>query len=107
MSAGAARHLGDGFLGAGMYSGWNVSSRDSFAKCAEDRNASPPLLSRMSINQSKSVARQAAVTLLDRHRRAAVDVVEQEILSRLAADDVQGALEMDQVRREVVFMLRD
>lgn len=61
----------------------------------------------MSINQSKSVARRAAVTLLDRHRQAALDVVEQEILSRLAADDVQGALEMDQVRREVVFMLRD
>ena len=61
----------------------------------------------MSIKQSKSVARRAAATLLDRHKQAAVDVVEQEILNRVAADDAEGALEMDQVRREVVFMLRD
>lgn len=60
----------------------------------------------MAVYHNAPTARRAALSLVGRHKEEAVKVAEREVETRVAANDLQGALEMDQVRREVLFMLR-
>ncbi len=65
------------------------------------------LQSPMPVNSVNPAARRAAATMLARYDTDALAIAEREVAARIAANDVDQALEMDQVRRELVFLLRE
>lgn len=59
----------------------------------------------MSLANHYPVARAAEADLVSRHQGGAIHVASANVDARIAANDVQGALDMDRIRREVVELL--
>jgi hypothetical protein len=52
-------------------------------------------------------AQRTASTMLATHRVDAIAVAEREVAARIAANEVERALHMDQVRRAIIFILAE
>jgi hypothetical protein len=63
-----------------------------------------PLMRRSHLNPT---AQRTACTMLAKYRVDAIAIAEREVAARIAANELERALQMDQVRRAIIFILAE